>query len=116
MGIPTELGPSDFNGQTLKRGGTLAAVFLASWCAFCRRFEPAFEAAAKVNGAQWARVDVSDYDNKLWEVFNIEVVPTIVLFKNGKAVWRKDGVLGRGLSEDVIKETIDKMGAVGAQN
>ena len=72
--------------------------------------------AAKGNSIQWARVDVSDYDNKLWEVFNIEVVPTIVLFKSGKPVWRKDGVLGRGLSEDVIKETIAKMGALGSQN
>lgn len=98
----------------MKREGTLAAVFLASWCPFCRRFQPAFEAAAKVNGILWAYVDLSDDDNKLWDAFEIEVVPTIIIFKDGKPVWRKDGVLGRGLSEDVITQTMSKMKLLGA--
>jgi len=93
----------------------LAAVFLASWCPFCREFQPVFEAAAKANGIRWASVDISD-ENGLWDVFNIEVVPTIVVFKEGKPVWRKDGVLGRGLSEGAITETVSKMKSLPVQN
>jgi len=93
----------------------LAAVFLASWCPFCRRFQRPFETAAKANGTVWASVDVSD-ENGLWDVFNIEVVPTIIVFKEGKPAWRKDGVLGQGLSEDAITETIGKMKSLADQN
>jgi len=93
----------------------LAAIFLALWCPFCRQFQPAFEAAARANGIRWASVDISD-ENGLWDAFNIEVVPTIVVFKEGKPVWRKNGVLGRGLSEDAITETVSKMKSLRAKN
>jgi thioredoxin 1 len=109
----TELTSTDFIGQTLKREGTLAVVFLASWCPFCRQFQPAFETAAKISGTLWASVDLSDDDNKLWKVFNVEIVPTVILFKDGKPVWRRDGVPGRGLSGDVIKEAIGQMKLLG---
>ena len=113
--ILTELGPKEFNGRTLKRGGTLAAVFLASWCPFCRRFKPAFEAAANTNDISWATVDLSDDENELWDVFDIQIVPTVLVFKDGNAVWRKDGEPGRGLSDDVINETVSKVRSL-AQN
>jgi thioredoxin 1 len=105
----TELKSSDFTGQNLNRPGIVAAVFLASWCPFCRRFQPVFETAAKISGTAWASVDVSDEDNELWDGFRIDIVPTVVIFKDGKAVWRKDGILGRGLSEDVVKEAIGQI-------
>jgi thioredoxin-like negative regulator of GroEL len=54
-------------------------------------------------------MDISDDDNQLWEVFSIEVVPTIIIFKDGKAVFRRDGILGRGLSEKAIEETVEQM-------
>jgi thioredoxin-like negative regulator of GroEL len=54
-------------------------------------------------------MDISDDDNPLWEVFGIEVVPTIIIFKDGKAVFRRDGVFGRGLSEKAIEETVEQM-------
>ncbi len=87
----------------------MAVLFLASWCPFCNRFYPGFQAAAGDSGIAWATMDISDDDNPLWEIFNIEVVPTIIIFKEGKAVFRRDGVLGRGLSEKAIGETMDQM-------
>jgi len=51
-----------------------------------------------------------------WDAFNIEVVPTIIVFKDGKPRFRKDGVRGRGLSEDAIKETIDQVRLLEAAN
>jgi thioredoxin-like negative regulator of GroEL len=108
-----ELGPSDFNGQELRGGETLAVLFLAAWCPFCTQFRPAFEAAAKASGLPWGSADLSDDDNVLWDSFKIDVVPTVVVFKHGKAVFRKDGVLGRGLSGEAIKEIIDQMKLAG---
>jgi len=87
----------------------VAAVFLASWCPFCKRFQPVFETAAKVSGTAWDSVDISDEANELWDEFRIDVVPTVIVFKDGKTVWRKDGIPGRGLSENVVKEAICQM-------
>ena len=46
-------------------------------------------------------------DNKPFA--EVEVVPTIIIFKEGKAVFRRDGVLGRDLAEKAVDETIDQM-------
>jgi thioredoxin-like negative regulator of GroEL len=109
----TELEPSDFNGQTLRRSGVLAVMFIASWCPFCLRFRPAFETAAKVTDVPWACADISDDDYVLWDLFNIEIVPTVVLFKDGKPIFRKDGVRGQGLSQDDMREIIERAKSIG---
>jgi len=111
-----ELGPSDFDGKRLKNAQTSAVVFLASWCPFCQRFRPLFEVAAKQNTVPWAIADVSEDENELWDVFNIKVVPTVVVFKNGEPMFRRDGVPGRGLSEEAIEETMAQMKLLGAAN
>lgn len=59
---------------------------------------------------------MSDDDNELWDVFDIEIVPTLVAFKDGKPVWRKDGVPGRGLSDETVKDAIAKMKLLISQN
>lgn len=68
-----------------------------------------FQAAAEKRGIAWAPVDISEDDNPLWETFSIGVVPTIIIFNDGKAVFRRDGVLGRGLSGKTIDEVTDQM-------
>jgi thioredoxin-like negative regulator of GroEL len=68
-----------------------------------------FQAAAEKSDVAWASMDISDDDNPLWEIFNIEIVPTVIIFKEGKAVFRRDGIYGRGLSEKAIDETMDQM-------
>jgi len=89
-------------------------LFLASWCPFCRRFQPIFEDAAKQRAVPWAVADVSDYDNELWDTFDIGIVPTIVVFKDGEPSFRRDGVPMRGLSQKAIDETIEEMKRLGA--
>jgi len=104
-----ELGSADFNGQTLKRQGTMAVLFLASWCSFCTQFRQVFEAAAKSHNTPWAWVDVSDDDSIFWGRFNIDTVPTVVVFKDGKPIFRRDGERGRGLSKDAVNATIEQV-------
>jgi len=54
-------------------------------------------------------MDLSDDDNPLWDTFSIEVVPTIIVFRDGKPEFRRDGFFGRGLSETAIDETVAQM-------
>ena len=107
----TSLHPQDFNGTQLKQAGTVLTVFTADWCPFCIKFKPIFESAPDAEGMTKAIVDLTDLENPLWEVFDIRVVPTVVVFKDGESVMRKDGVLGRGLQADAMTEVIQRMEA-----
>jgi len=61
--------------------------FWAPWCGYCRRIDPAYHRLAE----EWkdslvaAKVNIDDYPG-LAEAEQIEVIPTLVIYKNGKAV------------------------------
>ncbi len=87
----------------LKSKEPILAVFYAEWCPFCRAFIPEFE-SVKPNGFELAKVDLSDWENPLWEEFKVDVVPTLIAFKNGEVIARRDGVLGKGLQRKDLDE------------
>ena len=100
---------TDFDGKSLKNSGTIAALFYAEWFPFCRMFYSDFESAMSRGGLPWAEVDISDTEDPLWETFDVRVVPTVVIFKDGQPVFRRDGVLGRGLPRKALEETVEEM-------
>jgi thioredoxin 1 len=85
-----------FDGKKLLRPGTRAVAFLAEWCGFCRDFGPQF--AEIGTRPQLAVADLTDLNSPLWEEFEVQVVPTVVVFRDGRPVLRRDGVAGEGLS------------------
>jgi len=104
-----ELRVSDFDGTKLKRLDTLPVLFAASWCPFCRQFRPIFESVLGAKGIRWRSVDMSDLESPLWDTFDVRVVPTVIVFKEGRAVFRSDGVLGRGLPAEVMEEIVHEI-------
>lgn len=63
-------------------------MFAADWCGFSRRFYQHFRRLR----TGWV-VDISDEDDPLWAALSIHVVPTVILFENGVATRRWEGVL-----------------------
>jgi len=98
----------DFDGRNLKNTEPIAILFKAEWCPFCREFTPIFESLRKAK-LRFAIVDISDFDNPLWVTFDIDIVPTVLLFKSGKVIQRYDGVAGQGLNGAIVKEIILKL-------
>jgi len=101
-----ELKSGDFEGNRLKASGTVIVLFTTTWCPFCRNFDPIFHSAPASDAYSKAFVDLSDLNNPLWETFQIQVVPTLVVFRNGDPVLRRDGILGRGLSQKDMNEVV----------
>jgi thioredoxin 1 len=94
-----QLSAGDFDGDHLNASGEVAVCFLAGWCPFCRDFLPSFAAMGTGDRFELAVADISDESSPLWETFSIDIVPTIVAFRNGRPFWRKDGISGYGLDD-----------------
>lgn len=87
-----------FQGRRFLRDGTWIVAFLADWCPFCRRFRAEFSALEGATDFRVAVGDVTSEESPLWDDFRIEVVPTVVVFREGRPVFRADGILGFGLA------------------
>lgn len=96
------VGTEAFDGSRLRRPGTVAVAFSADWCPFCRAFAPVFAELSRPRSASLLVADLTSLESPLWERFSVDIVPTVVVFRNGAPIFRADGVSGVGLvSADV---------------
>jgi thioredoxin len=91
------LSPADFDGRRLSRPGTWVVAFLADWCPFCVRFQPEFEPIDGTGPFSVAVADVSSEESPLWDDLGIEVVPALVVFRDGQVVYGVQSDPGVGL-------------------
>lgn len=68
--------------------------FHADWCGPCKMLSPIIQEVAKeLDGkVRVIKIDV-DKNPSISDKFQIRGVPTMMLFKDGKSVWRQSGVL-----------------------
>jgi thioredoxin-like negative regulator of GroEL len=100
-----DLTPRDLHSIISSKQTTLV-MFYAKWCGFCRRFAPIFSSAQKNSSIPLAKIDIDQDADGLWEAFDIEAVPTLIAFKDGKQIARKDSPLGYGLTERDLEEIL----------
>jgi thiol-disulfide isomerase/thioredoxin len=98
---------TDFLGQRLLRSGPTAVLFAADWCGFCREFLPRFHAREGTLSVDFALADVTDLDSPWWETFDVEVVPSIIGFREGNIAWRINGIRSVGLGERDLDQMAD---------
>lgn len=79
--------------------------FHATWCGPCKIIGPKLEVLCKENNTMLYKIDVDEFPDIASE-FEIDSLPTILFFKNGK---RLPGSRIVGAKLDKIKETILKM-------
>ncbi len=73
--------------QMMDEGKTFLVDFWAPWCGYCRRIGPAYERIADQYAGQLAVAKVNiDEESALANDQRIEVLPTLVLYREGKAL------------------------------
>ena len=73
--------------QSMHEEKPVLVDYWAPWCVYCRRIAPAYEKIAEEYGDPLVIGKVNiDEESQLAEAEKIEVIPTLVLYRGGKAV------------------------------
>jgi thioredoxin 1 len=77
--------------------------FHADWCGPCKMMAPILKQVKDTLGERVSiiKIDV-DKNQKLAAKYEVRGVPTFILFKNGKKLWRQSGVIQKDEMISVI--------------
>jgi thioredoxin 1 len=79
--------------------------FFAEWCGPCKMMTPILQQVRdKMNDSvRILKLDV-DKNSAVANAFEIQGVPTLILFYKGQMVWRQSGVVQASALENIIKQ------------
>ncbi|MFT7032211.1 MAG: thioredoxin 1 [Cyclobacteriaceae bacterium] len=77
--------------------------FHAEWCGPCKMMAPVLEElSGELNGAgKIIKVDIDKNQNAARK-YQIQSVPTLILFKKGQIIWRHSGTAGKEQLRQII--------------
>ncbi len=93
----------EFEAEVLNEKKVVLVDFFATWCGPCQMLAPVIEKVAEEdNSLKVVKVDIdNDYD--LAVKYKIEVVPTLLLFKDGKIAKKSEGFLDINELKEFVK-------------
>ncbi|MFV5685877.1 thioredoxin [Flavobacterium sp. GB2R13] len=96
-------------GSIIKSEKPVLIDFFATWCGPCKMLSPILREVKDSLGDRVSiiKIDV-DKNQQIASQYQVRGVPTMILFQNGKQLWRQSGVLTK---EEIIKTIIEKSNA-----
>ena len=87
-----QMSVDEFN-SSINSSATVLVDFGAVWCPPCRKMEPVLINLSTNNPGKFKLVKVDGgKDQQILEQYKVTALPVFILFKNGKQVWRRDGI------------------------
>lgn len=99
-----EIEEKEFEKNILKNNKITLIDFFATWCEPCRMLAPILEEVSNIKKeVEFCKINVEKNVN-LATKYNVEFVPTMIIFKNGKEIGRINGMLDKTeLTEQIEK-------------
>lgn len=96
--------------QELIQGTTPILVdYFAPWCGPCKMMHPVLEEVKKQLGERLKiiKVDIEQPNNRQnVNLYGVQAVPTLILFKAGKVVWRQSGAIPAPQLKQILEQYI----------
>ena len=92
--------------QLIQKDQTVLVDFLATWCGPCKMMATILKQVKECLGERITiiKIDV-DKNQAIAAQYQVRGVPTMLLFQNGKQLWRQSGVVSK---EELIKIIVEK--------
>ncbi len=91
--------------EMINSGKPVLVDFFAEWCGPCKTMAPVLKQVKDEvqDNASIIKIDI-DKNQQTAAIYNISAVPTLLLFKNGRVLWRQSGVVPKTELVKKIKE------------
>ena len=83
-------------GELIKSDTPVLVDFYADWCGPCKAMSPVIQEVARAMQGK-ARVIKIDIDKSVQaaNAYQVQAVPTFIIFKKGNIVWRHSGMIDK---------------------
>jgi thioredoxin 1 len=91
--------------EVINSGKPVLVDFYADWCGPCKMMTPILKETKDSLGDKVTIIKVDiDRNREVAEHFQIQGVPTLILFKNGEVKWRQSGVVPANALVQVVNQ------------
>ena len=93
--------------QLIQSSQPVLVDFFAHWCGPCKAMEPVVKDVARsMSGkVRVVKVDI-DKQQQLAQQYNVSAVPTFMIFKNGKPIWRHPGMIDKNGLLNMLNQSV----------
>ena len=93
--------------QIINSSNPVLVDFSAEWCGPCKMMAPILKQLKDMlgNDITILKVDI-DKNPQVANSYNVQSVPTLILFKDGEIKWRQSGVLQATQLKSILQEYV----------